>query len=127
MAVLIAGCGGSDDPTGPAAATGVYTLAEINGEAPPTEAPEFTPQSPIHSGRLTLIQDGTFTLRLELDAVPPSMGTQFADALAGSWTQSGVVITIVPDPQNMPFQLTMEGGQLEGDFLGDTLTFTLEE
>jgi hypothetical protein len=114
--VVLAGCGGSDDPTGLAARTGVYALSSINGQTLPLtveDRPGFS--RTVTSGRLELDNDATFVDRITYRVDDNGTITTPTDASEGTFTVSG---------RRLELTYNGTGSVLVGAFSGSTLTVT---
>ncbi len=105
---LLSACG--DDGTGPASIFGTYTLLTVNGQEVPVEIQGIE----ITAGWIRLDSDGTYTISMTIDGVPPDPGDgtftvdgsniEFSGDYIGSGTISGNTLTIVDEGNTFVFR-----------------------
>ena len=102
-AAVLAGCGGSDDVTGPGGSTpnvvGSYDLQSVNGDNLPATILQ-TPEGIIEvlSSNLVIRADGNFVVDFALRATTnDGQSETLSDVSTGTWILSGSLIALVFD------------------------------
>jgi len=104
VALTMSACGG--EGTGPSDIAGTYTLRTINQQSLPVVLADIVE---VRSGRLVIIDDGTFTLSATYRSTP-EQGQSQTESISGRYTFVGSALTF----ESADFDVDVQGSYQNG-------------